>query len=57
MEYTYHQYNDDDARVRVAQGSAPATNPFVVGGTTTDFRRSDEKFRWHSLRATAAFRF
>ncbi|NYD89572.1 outer membrane protein [Sphingomonas melonis] len=57
MEYTFHQYNDDDARVRVSQGSAPLGNPFVVGGTTTDFRRSDEKFRWHSLRATAAFRF
>ena len=59
MEYTYHQYNDDDARVRVTQGTAPATNPFVAvaGGTSTDFRRSDEKFRWHSLRATAAFRF
>jgi outer membrane immunogenic protein len=59
MEYTYHQYSDDDARVRVSQGTAPATNPFVLaaGGTTTDFRRSDEKFRWHSLRATAAFRF
>ncbi len=59
MEYTFHQYNDDDARVRVSQGTAPATNPFVLaaGGTTTDFRRSDEKFRWHSLRATAAFRF
>jgi outer membrane immunogenic protein len=59
MEYTYHQYNDDGARVRVTQGTAPATNPFVAvaGGTSTDFRRSDEKFRWHSLRATAAFRF
>lgn len=57
MEYTYHQYNDDDARVRVTQGTALPTNPFVAGGTTTDFRRSDEKFRWHSLRATAAFRF
>lgn len=57
MEYTYHQYQDDDARVRVTQGTAPTTNPFVLGGTTTDFRRSDDKFRWHSLRATAAFRF
>lgn len=59
MEYTFHQYQDDDYRVRVTQGTAPATNPFVLasGGTSTDFRRSDEKFRWHSLRATAAFRF
>lgn len=28
---------------------------FAAGGT--DFRRSDDKFRWHSMRATAAFRF
>ncbi|USU11752.1 outer membrane beta-barrel protein [Sphingomonadaceae bacterium OTU29THOMA1] len=59
MEYTYHQYQDDDARVRVSQGTAAANNPFILpaGGVTTDFRRSDDKFRWHSLRATAAFRF
>jgi outer membrane immunogenic protein len=59
LEYMYHQYQDDDARVRVSQGTAPATNPFVLAPNTTgtDFRRSDDKFRWHSLRATAAFRF
>ncbi len=59
MEYTYHQYQDDAARVRVSQGTAPANNPFILpaGGATTDFRRSDTNFRWHSLRATAAFRF
>jgi outer membrane immunogenic protein len=56
LEYMYHQYQDDDFRVRVGQGTAPATNPFVLAGGT-DFRRSDDKFRWHSLRATAAFRF
>ena len=59
MEYMYHQYQDDDFRVRVTQGTQPATNPFVLAPNTTgtDFRRSDDKFRWHSLRATAAFRF
>jgi outer membrane immunogenic protein len=59
MEYTYHEYQDDGARVRVTQGTAVATNPFVLasGGTSTDFRRSDDKFRWHSLRGTVAFRF
>ena len=56
LEYMYHQYEDDDARVRVSQGTAGATNPFVLAGGV-DFRRSDEKFRWHSLRATAGFRF
>ncbi|MBB4085298.1 MULTISPECIES: outer membrane beta-barrel protein [Sphingomonas] len=59
LEYMYHQYQDDDARVRVTQGTAPATNPFVLAPNTsgTDIRRSDDKFRWHSIRATAAFRF
>lgn len=56
LEYMYHQYDDNDARVRVSQGSAGATNPFVLAGGV-DFRRSDEKFRWHSLRGTASFRF
>lgn len=59
LEYMYHQYQDDDYRVRVSRGTAPATNPFVLAPNTTgtDFKRSDDKFRWHSLRATAAFRF
>ncbi|RZM34580.1 MAG: porin family protein [Sphingomonas sp.] len=59
LEYLYNQYKDDGARVRVTQGSAPATNPFVLAPNTagTDFRRSDDKFRWHSVRATAQFRF
>jgi outer membrane immunogenic protein len=60
MEYMYHQYQDNDYRVRVAGG--PANTPFTNttnGGNAsgTDLRRSDDKFRWHSLRATAAFRF
>lgn len=59
MEYMYHQYKDDDYRVRATAGTAPATNPFILAPNTggTDFARSDEKFRWHSLRATAGFRF
>ncbi len=59
MEYMFHQYQDPDYRVRV---TGPAGTPFTNaanGGTTagTDFRRSDDMFRWHSIRATAAFRF
>lgn len=59
LEYMYHSYVDDDYRVRVSQGAAPATNPFVLPPDTTgtDLKRSDDVFRWHSLRATAAFRF
>ena len=58
LEYMYHRYDDSDYRVRLTQGTAAATNPFVLGGAAgTDFRRSDTKFLWHSIRATAAFRF
>jgi outer membrane immunogenic protein len=58
MEYMFHQYQDDDYRVRATTGTAPATNPFILAPNSagTDFKRSDDKFRWHSLRATAAFR-
>jgi outer membrane immunogenic protein len=61
LEYLYHQYDDDDFRVRAVSASGavtPFTNP-GNGGTAqgTDFRRTDDKFRWHSIRATAAFRF
>ena len=59
MEYMFHQYRDDNFRVRAA---GPAGTPFTNatnGGSAsgTDFRRGDDNFRWHSLRATAAFRF
>jgi outer membrane immunogenic protein len=59
LEYLYHQYQDDDLRVRVSQGTAPANNPFVLipNTTGTDLRRSDSKFRWSSMRATVGFRF
>jgi len=59
LEYMYHQYQDDETRVRVTRGTALANNPFVLTPNTagTDIRRSDSKFRWSSIRATAAFRF
>ena len=59
LEYLYNQYKDDDYTVRVSRGTALATNPFVLAPNTTgtDIQRSDDKFRWHSVRATAAFRF
>lgn len=55
LEYLYSRYDDSDSRVAVGTGTAGATNPFVLAGGA-DFRRSD-KFDFHSLRATAAFRF
>lgn len=59
LEYIYHQYRDDDYVVRAA---GPAGTPFTNaanGGNAsgTDFIRTDEKFRWHSVRGTLAFRF
>ena len=58
LEYIYTDLKDNKGRVRVGAGIAPATNPFLLAGVGgTDFRRSDERFRWHSLRVTAAFRF
>ena len=58
LEYIDNELQDDKSRVRVGAGTAPATNPFLLAGAGgTDLRRSDDKFRWHSLRVTAAFRF
>ena len=59
VEYLFHRYQDNDFRVRVTQGAAPATNPFVLAPNTagTDIRRSFDYFRWHSVRGTVAYRF
>lgn len=59
LEYMFNQVNDDDYRVRVTQGAAPATNPFVLAPNTTgtDLARSDARFKWHSFRVTAGYRF
>jgi outer membrane immunogenic protein len=59
LEYTYHDYKDDNYFINVTRGTAAATNPFVLAPNTagTTFRRSDPDFRWHSLRAGLNFRF
>lgn len=57
VEYLYTRLDDDNYRVR-AQGPAPATNPFILTNTSgTDFRRSEDRFDMHSVRATLAYRF
>lgn len=54
VEYLYTRYNDDDYRVFVSG----AGTPFNFGGATgTEFSRSQDKFAFHAIRATAAFRF
>ena len=58
LEYLYTDVKDKDYVVNVGPGTAPATNPFLLAGAGgTDFRRSDDKFNHHAIRATAAFRF
>ncbi len=57
LEYLYTNFVDDDYRVNVGPGTAPATNPFLLNGGGTDFRRSDSEFDMHNIRLTAAFRF
>jgi outer membrane immunogenic protein len=57
LEYLYTHLNDDKYAVRVA-GPAPATNPFILSNASgTDLRRSDDKFAFHAVRLTAAYRF
>jgi outer membrane immunogenic protein len=56
LEYLFTDLKDDKARVDVGAGTAGATNPFVLAGGT-EFRRNDDHFRYHSMRATVAFRF
>jgi len=58
VQYLYTDLKDNDYRVAVGRGSALATNPFLIANAAgTDLRRSDENFRYHAIRATAAFRF
>lgn len=57
--YLYTDLKDDDYRVNAGPGTAtPADSPFLLANAAgTDFRRSDGNFRFHSIRATAAYRF
>lgn len=58
VEYVLTRLDDDDYRVRVSQGSAPPTNPFlIVNPDGTDLRRSDRDFDFDAVRVTAAWRF
>ncbi|RYY25690.1 MAG: porin family protein [Sphingomonadales bacterium] len=58
VEYLYTSLKDDKYVVRAGAGTAPATNPFLLAGAGgTDFRRSDERFDHHAVRATVAYRF
>ena len=59
LEYIYSDLDANDSLVvRTSQGTAPATNPFLlVNSAGTDQIRSSDKFEVHSFRVTAAVRF
>ncbi|WP_240623365.1 outer membrane protein [Brevundimonas lutea] len=58
LEYLYTRLEPDAYNVRVGQGSAPDTNPFLlVNEAGTDLTRSNEDFDVQSVRLTAAYRF
>jgi outer membrane immunogenic protein len=56
LEYLYNRYNDNKYYVAVGQGTAPATNPFLLNGGGTNLRQ-DSRFDFHTLRATVGLRF
>jgi outer membrane immunogenic protein len=58
-EYLYTDLKDDDYRKRVGPGPAtPPTNAFIQGNPAgTDFARSDDRFRFHAVRATISYDF
>jgi len=57
LEYLYNRYDDNKYNVSVTQGTAPATNPFLLASSSTSIRPSDTKYDFHSLRASLSFRF
>ncbi|WP_172438851.1 outer membrane protein [Porphyrobacter sp. TH134] len=56
IEYLYTGYGNDDTLVRVGQGTAGATNPFVLAGGV-DFLRANDDFDIQSVKAVATYRF
>lgn len=57
LEYLYNRYDDSKYNVAVTQGTAAATNPFILASSSTNIRPSDTKYDFHSLRASLSFRF
>ncbi|GAB5351272.1 outer membrane protein [Qipengyuania sp. 483] len=57
VEYLHTRYDDDDSYVAVTQGTAPATNPFVLQGGSSNVRLSNTDLNIDSFRATVGFHF
>lgn len=57
LEYLFNRYKDDKYYVRVTQGQAAATNPFIQATGGTNIRQGSENFTTQSFRATLSYRF
>lgn len=57
LEYLFNRYHDDKYRVEVTQGTAAATNPFLLNGGGTNMRPSNTDLEFHSLRASVSYQF
>jgi len=57
LEYLYSRYRDNKYSVDVSQGTAPVTNPFVLGGGGTSIRPSDKNFNVQAVRASLNLQF
>lgn len=57
LEYLYNHYRDKKYSVAVTQGTAPATNPFILAGGQTNIKVSDPNYNYHSMRATLSYHF
>ncbi len=57
FEYLYQSFEDDDYYVAVGQGTAPATNPFLLNGGGTNLRPADTDYNLHAFKAGVNFRF
>lgn len=57
IEYLYQSYEDDDYYVAVGQGTAPATNPFLLNGGGTNLRPAQTDYNIHSFKTGINFRF
>jgi outer membrane immunogenic protein len=57
LEYLYSRYRDNKYSVSVGQGTAAATNPFLLNGGGTDMRIKDRNFDLHAVRATIGLHF
>ncbi|WP_068074361.1 outer membrane protein [Novosphingobium lentum] len=57
LEYLFNRYKDNKYYVQVGQGTAAATNPFILNGRTTRIRQGSENLTFHTLSATMSYRF